>query len=200
MPCRALPSSVYLAILSGGLKAGAGLGRGARQVAVSHHGSSWEESSQPHYERLQPPALLGGACVGRSALSVESALIAYSYAATVVGAAVSPYLEQSPMLCGCAVAAYIEVIANCAEAARLVASLQLLYGEVTVAACGRAVYHYIPHALAALHERSRLDVLEQLSLGLYASIGDGQRECFCYHVVHGLVFHVQVSATGMCVE
>ena len=143
VPCRALPSSVCLAILSGGVKAGAGFGRGAWQVAVSHHGGPREESSQPHYERLQPPVLIGGACVGRPALSVESALIAYSYAATVVWTAVSPHLEQSPMLCGRAVAAYVKVIAYGAEAARLVAPLQLLYGEVTVAACGRAVYHYI---------------------------------------------------------
>ena len=81
-------------------------------------------------------ALLRRSGVSRFAFSIEAALVADAYGAAVVGTAVGTNLKEMTMLSDGTVAADVEMVADGAEAAGLVAFEQLLNGEVTVATGG----------------------------------------------------------------
>lgn len=73
-----------------------------------------------HQQQQQLLALFCGARVGRLAVGIQPAFVAYSYAAAVVRTTVGAGFKQPPVLCHHAAAADIEVVANGTEAARLV--------------------------------------------------------------------------------
>ena len=140
------------AVLAAGIEAGTGLGLGAGQVAVAGDAGRREEGVQTDEELLQGLALLGGAGVGRVTLGIEAAFVTEADAATVVGTAMGPDLQQTAMTGDGAIPTDVEVIADGAETTGTMVAQQLLYRVGTVGTGGAAVKDDPADALQTLHQ------------------------------------------------
>lgn len=103
---------------------------------MSYHTGFRKQGFQAFYQLFHLLFLLRRSGVSRFAVSIKAALVADAYGAAVVGTAVGTNLKEVTMLSDGTVAADVEMVADGAEAARLMAFEQLLNGEVTVATCG----------------------------------------------------------------
>lgn len=120
------------------IEAGAGL-VDPREVAVTdNRGFGIVYTEVP--EKVEHGGLLGfGAGVGRTALTVETALVADADAVGVVAAGMGTGLALGTTGIEHAVAGDVVVVAHRTETARLVARLQRLKREAAVGTCGRAM-------------------------------------------------------------
>ena len=111
-----------------------------------------KEAAQAGKEVGQACGLCRRAGVGRTALSIEPALVADADGATVIRTTVGPHFEQAAMLGQHTVAANVEVIARCAEAARPVVAQELFGRVVLRAAGGRTVEDEVADAVRSAHQ------------------------------------------------
>ena len=79
---------------------------------MAHYLCIREELMQNVEKVMQSVILFSGERVGRFAVLVQSALIAYAYGASVVWASVRPHLQQSAVLRHRTITTDIEVIAD----------------------------------------------------------------------------------------
>ena len=145
-----------------------------------------KETPQAGEEVCQAFGLCRCAGVGRTTLSVESALIADADGAAVVGTAVSPYLEQAAMLGQVAVASDVEVIAHGAETAGTMVAQELFGCVVLRTAGGGTVEDEEADALRSVHQ---LAVLHAGKEGLFARhllAADGQGIAVVRHARKGI--------------
>lgn len=124
-----------------------------------------KEAPQAGKKICQAFGLCRSAGVGRTALSVESALIADADGAAVVWTAVSTHLQQTAMLGQAAVTADVEVIAHGAETTGTMV-VQKLFGSVVLrTAGGRTVEDEVADAVWSAHQLAVLHTGEE---GLFA--------------------------------
>lgn len=147
------------------IQAWASLGRSPGQIAMTADYSLGKEAPQAGKKICQAFGLCRGAGVGRTALSVESALIADADGAAVVWTAVSTHFQQTAMLGQAAVAADVEVIAHGAETAGTMV-VQKLFGSVILCtAGGRTVKDEVADTVWSAHQLAVLHTGEE---GLFA--------------------------------
>lgn len=89
--------------------------------------------------------LLRSQRVGRSAFLVQTALVADTYRAAVVGAGMGTNLQQETVLRAAAVLSHIKVVADVTETACQMVASQLLHRIIPVASRGRTMQHEILH-------------------------------------------------------
>ena len=105
-----------------------------------------------------------GAGVLRLALRVQSALIADADGAAVVGFAVGTHLKQVSVLRHLTVLSDVEMVADGAEAPRLMVAQHLLNCVVAVLAGGRAVDYEPPDGRDIIHKQPCLMFRQQVTL------------------------------------
>lgn len=133
------------------------LGRSPGQIAMTTDYSLGKEAPQVDKEICQAFGLRRGAGVGRTSLSVESALIADADRTAVVWTAVGTHLQQAAMLGQSAVTTDVEVIAHGAETAGTMVAQELFGSVILRTAGGRTVEDEVAdtawsaHQLAVLH-------------------------------------------------
>ena len=120
---------------------------------------SLRKQSLELYQQLkQLVALCLGPRVLRTALRIETTLVAHADGTAVVGTAVGTHLKQVAVLGHLAVAPDVEVVADGAELTCLVVAHHLFHRVVAVFACGGAVENDPPHRLHTVHHQSRLNL------------------------------------------
>lgn len=143
----------------------ASLGRSPGQIAMTADYSLGKEAPQAGKKICQAFGLCRGAGVGRTALSVESALIADADGAAVVWTAVGTHFQQTAMLGQAAVTADVEVIAHGAETTGTMV-VQKLFGSVGLrTAGGRTVEDEVADTVRSAHQLAVLHTGEE---GLFA--------------------------------
>ena len=145
-----------------------------------------KETPQANKEICQAFGLRRRTGVGRTSLSVESALIADADGTAVVGAAVGAHLQQAAVLGQGAVASDVEVIAHGAEAAGTMVAQQLFGSVVLRTAGGGAVEDEEADARRSVHQ---LAVLHAGKEGLFAGhllAADGQGIAVVRHARKGI--------------
>ena len=114
---------------------------------MTHYLSLWERDLELAQQIPHCVILGSGECVGRTALVVESALVADADGASVVRSGMGTYLQQLSELRAASVLVDIEVVTHGAETTLLVVAHQLLVGVVTVGTCCRAMNYEKTDAL-----------------------------------------------------
>lgn len=116
-----------------------------------------KEAPQADKEICQAFGLRRRTGIGRTALSVESTLVADTDRAAIVGTAVGTHLQQAAMLGQSAVTTDVEVIAHGAETAGTMVAQELFGSVILRTAGGRTVEDEVAdtawsaHQLAVLH-------------------------------------------------
>ena len=141
------------------------LGRSPGQIAMAAYHGPGKETAQAGKEICQAFGLCRRTGIGRTALSVESTLVADTDRAAIIGTAVSPYLKQTALLGQAAVTADVEVIAHGAETAGTMV-VQKLFGSVILCtAGGRTVKDEVADTVWSAHQLAVLHTGEE---GLFA--------------------------------
>ena len=105
-----------------------------------------------------------GAGVLWVSLRVKTTLVADADGAAIVGLAVGTNLKQVAVLRHLTVLSDVEMVADGAEATRLMVAQHLLNAIVAVLAGGGAVYYYPPDGRDIIHKQPRLMFRQQVTL------------------------------------
>lgn len=118
---------------------------------MAYNLGSREKPLQDSKQFTDSGILLWSQRVGRSAFLVQTALVADTYRAAVVGAGMGTNLQQETVLRAAAVPSHIKVVADVTETACQMVASQLLHRIIPVASRGRTMQHEILHRLWRHH-------------------------------------------------
>lgn len=121
------------------------LGSRTRQIPMTHNLGFREKPLQDSNQFTDSGILLRSQRVGRSAFLVQTALVADTYRAAVVGAGMGTNLQQETVLRAAAVLSHIKVVADVTETACQMVASQLLHRIIPVASRGRTMQHEVLH-------------------------------------------------------
>ena len=127
------------------------LGSSTRQIPMAYNLGFREKPLQDSKQIPDPGILFRSQRVLRFAFLIQTALVADTYRAAVVGAGMGTNLQQKTVLRATAVLPHIKVVADVTETACQMVASQLFHRIIPVASRGRTMQHEILYRLWRHH-------------------------------------------------